>query len=57
MLNPCMDCVNLTTASLRVIRGVCFVNDDASYLLSSFRLSSGPSARYNYTGARCARTP
>ncbi len=54
-VNPCADCANLIASPNAVLRGGSFV-DDASHLLSSYRLSS-PSGRDVSVGFRCGRAP
>ena len=54
-VNPCTNCADLTSASTRVFRGGGFPLDDP-YLESASRTSFFPGDRYNYVGARCART-
>jgi formylglycine-generating enzyme required for sulfatase activity len=53
---PCADCVNLTPASMSLIRGGSF---GASYPVDSnnFRNSTAPETRLSAAGIRCARTP
>ena len=53
--DPCADCANLISSPYAVLRGGSFV-DDATYLLSAYRLSS-PSGRDVSVGFRCARSP
>ncbi|WP_437619137.1 formylglycine-generating enzyme family protein [Sorangium sp. So ce1151] len=52
----CNNCANTTAASSRVIRGGGWYYG-ASALLSSRRYDGVSSSRYNFVGARCARTP
>jgi formylglycine-generating enzyme required for sulfatase activity len=54
---PCQDCASLSLeAPTRVYRGGAFTSP-ASWLLSSVRISNGPSLRSPDLGARCARVP
>lgn len=55
-VDPCSDCVNLTTALKRVMRGGGF-SFEAPLLVSSYRHRTEPAAREVYLGARCARQP
>jgi formylglycine-generating enzyme required for sulfatase activity len=52
----CVDCADTSDAINRVFRGGSF-HDDASYLLSSSRLTIGKLDRTAQIGARCARDP
>ncbi len=54
----CNDCaiVIKSTSSIRVVRGGSWYNNESN-LLSSVRLSYGPTGRLDFVGARCARTP
>ena len=52
----CDDCADLTTAPARVVRGSSFL-EPASRLRSANRNSDGPTVRYPFNGARCARPP
>ena len=53
--NPRTNCASVSGAPYRVIRGGAFYVV-ASGLLAAYR-SYGPGYRYDYIGARCARTP
>jgi sulfatase modifying factor 1 len=53
---PCVDCVNLTDFSYRVIRGGSF-GTDTEDTLPSARDGDVPPARNAFHGARCARAP
>jgi formylglycine-generating enzyme required for sulfatase activity len=55
-VNPCSDCVNLTSNYNRVVRGGYFFGG-ASYLPASYRAASSPTGRVDSLGFRCARTP
>jgi formylglycine-generating enzyme required for sulfatase activity len=54
--NPCSNCVNLTVASGRVLRGGTFF-DVASTLLAAVRNIYTPASRLYNIGARCLRIP
>jgi formylglycine-generating enzyme required for sulfatase activity len=53
--NPCNDCADLTSSSLRVIRGGGY-RDAAPSLRGASRNGSAPAARFGDIGARCARS-
>ena len=55
-VDPCIDCADLTEATFRVARGGGYVYA-GSLLVPPYRGHFGPSARYSYTGVRCARAP
>ncbi|WP_437998655.1 SUMF1/EgtB/PvdO family nonheme iron enzyme [Sorangium sp. So ce185] len=50
----CEDCANMAAASGRVVRGGAFIND-ASYLLTYYRIKDDPANSGNDAGVRCAR--
>ena len=52
----CNDCAYLTAASSRVLRGGGFFNAAAA-LRGAPRNGNTPTGRYDFVGARCARTP
>ncbi len=55
-LSSCTNCVNISSASHRMLRGGGFY-DAASNLPSSYRYGGTPSLRSLNHGARCSRTP
>ncbi len=55
-VDPCTDCAQLTSGSLRVIRGGAY-DYGVSYLVPSFRDGRYPPGRNGDVGFRCARTP
>jgi formylglycine-generating enzyme len=56
-VDPCIDCVNTTAASSRVLRGGYFFDRYASLLLPPNRSTDAPANRgYDY-GFRCSRIP
>jgi formylglycine-generating enzyme required for sulfatase activity len=54
-VDPCTDCANLSSASIRVVRGGSFLYS-ATYLLPPGRGDGTPADRRDF-GFRCARTP
>lgn len=52
----CTDCADVTSGSLRVIRGGSW-NNVAPYLRAGYRGNGGPVTRNVVNGVRCARTP
>jgi formylglycine-generating enzyme required for sulfatase activity len=54
-VDPCTNCVNLSTTSSRVLRGGNFFNA-ANYILPTYRQNNPPSQRHWLFGIRCART-
>jgi sulfatase modifying factor 1 len=54
-VNPCTDCVNLTSASPRAVRGGAFVYS-ASELRPSYVDAFSPLYRFEFVGVRCARS-
>jgi formylglycine-generating enzyme required for sulfatase activity len=56
-VDPCVNCANLTTALVRVIRGGDFYNVVAYLLPSNRNLNLDPGGRDSGVGFRCARTP
>ncbi len=52
----CIDCANIATGSLRVLRGGAF-NGVASSLLTSASNALTPAVKSSTAGVRCARTP
>jgi formylglycine-generating enzyme required for sulfatase activity len=55
-VDPCTDCANLTTSSIRTFRGGEFAGN-ASYLLAPYRDFNSPACRDLSVGFRCARAP
>jgi formylglycine-generating enzyme len=53
-VDPCIDCANLVTATMRVIRGAGFDNIDVN-LRSQYRFPWDPTVRSRHVGLRCAR--
>jgi sulfatase modifying factor 1 len=60
LLNPCVDCGDISAGSQRQLRGGAF-NDDYSgvvdFLANSYTVASPPSAIHGDVGFRCARAP
>jgi formylglycine-generating enzyme len=54
--NPCMNCANLTAASMRVMRGGSFYAG-VNYVRTGLRNFGPPTGRSGELGVRCARTP